>query len=43
MARNWVTVTVEGVEEQGERRKEGRHQNDLFYAGDGMVALLDPR
>ena len=25
------------------RRQERRHQNDLLYADDGMVALLEPR
>ena len=39
---HWVTVIVDGVEEQGERGKEGRHQNSLFYAEDDRVASLDP-
>ena len=34
---------IAGVEERGERGKEGRHQAALFYADDGMVALSDPR
>ena len=38
-----MTVMVEGAEEQGERGQEGRHQADLFYADDGMVASSDPR
>ena len=42
MVRHWVTVTVEGAEERGERGKEGRHQNALFYTDDGMVASSDP-
>ena len=36
----WVTVMVEGVGERGDHGQEGRHQNSLFYADDGMVALL---
>ena len=32
---------VEGIEEQGERGKEGRHKNALFYMDNGMVALSD--
>ena len=28
-------------EEQGKHGQEGRHQNALFYVGDGTVALLD--
>ena len=41
VARHWLTVMVEGVEEQGEHGQEGRHQNPLFYADDGIIALLD--
>ena len=33
---------VESKGEQGGIRQEGRHQNALFYADDGMVSLLDP-
>ena len=36
-------MTVEGAEDRGKRGQEGRHQNSLFYADDGMVASLDPR
>ena len=43
VVRNWVAVIVEGAEEQGERGKEGRHQNSLFYVEDGMVASSDPQ
>ena len=43
VVRNRVTVMVEGAEERGERGQEGRHQADLFYADDGMVASSDPR
>ena len=38
-----MTVIIAGVEERGERGKEGRHQAALFYADDGMVASSDPR
>ena len=31
------------MEERGERGQEGRHQNALFYADNGMVASSDPR
>ena len=43
VVRHWVEAIVEGAEEWGERDKEGRHQADLFYADDGMVALSQPR
>ena len=43
LVRHWVLVMVEGAEEQGGRRKYGRHQNPLFYADDGMVTSSDPR
>ena len=39
---HWVTVFIVGVEERGERGKEGRHQADLFYTDDDMVASSDP-
>ena len=42
VARHWVTVTVGGADEQGDRGQEGRHQSALFYADYGMVALSDP-
>ena len=41
VVRHWVSVMVEGAEERGERGQEGRHQNALFYADDGMVASSD--
>ena len=40
---HWVSVMVEGAEEQGGRGQEGRHKNVLFYAENGMVASPDPR
>ena len=40
---HWVTGVIADVEERGERGKEGRHQADLFYADDGIVASSDPR
>ena len=43
VVRHWVYMMVECAEEQGKLGKVGRHQNDLFYADDVMVALLDPR
>ena len=43
VVRHWVTGMVEGAEERGERGQEGRYQASLFYADNGMVALLDPR
>ena len=38
-----MTVAIAGAEVRGEREQEGRHQADLFYADNGMVALSDPR
>ena len=43
VVQHWVTVVVEGAEEQGERGQESRKQAAPFYAEDGMVASLDPR
>ena len=43
VARHWMKVMVEGAEERGERGKEGRHHNALFYADDYMVASSDPQ
>ena len=40
--RNWVTVVISCTEELGERGQEGRNQDALFYANDGMVASSDP-
>ena len=40
---HWVTVMLEGLEEQVERGQEGKYHNAIFYAGDGMVAFSDPR
>ena len=42
VVRHWVTLSVEDLENRGERGKEGRHQATLFYADDGMVAPSDP-
>ena len=39
---HWVHGVVKEEESQGETGQEGRHQAALFYADDGMVALLDP-
>ena len=38
VVRYWVTVMVEGAEERGKHRQEGRHQAALFFVDDGMVA-----
>ena len=38
---HWVAVMVEGAGERGKCGQEGRHQNALFYADNGMVALSD--
>ena len=43
VVRQWVAVMVEGADERGERGKEGRHQNDLFYTDDGVVSSPNPR
>ena len=40
---NWVAVMVESVDRRSGSGKEGRHQNSLFYADDGMVVSLDLR
>ena len=39
----WVAVMVESAEERSRLRQEGRHQNSLFYADDGMFASTYPR
>ena len=39
---HWVAVMVEGAEEWGKFGQDGRHQNDLLYAEDVMVASSDP-
>ena len=43
MVIHWVKVVAEGVDKQIRRGKDGRNQNSLFYADDGMVASSDPR
>ena len=40
---HWVTCVIADAEERGELLKEGRHQAELFYADDCMVASSDPR
>ena len=40
---HWEEVMVESVEDQRGHRQEGRHQNSLFYADDGMVASLESK
>ena len=39
VVRNWDEKIVESAGGQGGRRQEGRHQNALFYADDGMISL----
>ena len=38
VVRHWVTGVIADAEERGKLGKEGRHQADLFYADNGMVA-----
>ena len=38
VVRYWVTVVVDSAKERSVHRQEGRHQNSLFCADDGMVA-----
>ena len=38
-----MTVMLECAEKWGKLGQEGRHQNALFYAENGMVATPDPR
>ena len=42
VVRHWVQGVIEEAEAHGELRQEGRHQESLFYADDGMVASSDP-
>ena len=42
VVRHWVQGVLEELEARGEMGQEGRHQAELFYADDGMVASLDP-
>ena len=39
VARHWVMVMVEGKEDRGKRGQEGRHQDSLFYAYNGVFAF----
>ena len=43
MVSHWVTLETAEAEKRGERGNEGRHQDALLYADDGMVASSDPR
>ena len=38
VVRHWVTMALDKYETRGERGKEGRHQAELLYAEDCMVA-----
>ena len=42
VVRHWVQGVVEESEARGEIGKEGRHQAELFYTNNGMVASSDP-
>ena len=43
VVRHWVTIAVTQAENRRERGREGRHQDALFYADDGMLASCDPQ
>ena len=43
VVRHWVTMALDEADKRGERGNEGRHQDALFYADNGMVASSDPR
>ena len=43
MVHHRAKMALAKEEKRGERGNEGRHQADLFYADDGMVASSDPR
>ena len=43
VVRHWVTGVIADAEERGELGKEGRHQTEMFYTYDGMVASSDLR
>ena len=42
VVRHWVTGVIADAEERVRQEKAGRHQPDLFYADNGMVALYYP-
>ena len=43
VVRHWVTLAMDEADKRGGRGNEGRHQVDLFYADDGMVASSNTR
>ena len=43
VVRHWITGVIVELEARGGIGQEGRHQAALFYAGDVMVSLSDPR
>ena len=43
VVRHWVKVMLESAEKKGGCGQEGRHQDALFYADEGMAASLDLR
>ena len=42
VVRHWVTGVIAESEARGELRQEERHQAELFYADNGMVASSNP-
>ena len=42
VVRHWVTGVIADAEERDKLGKEGRHQVEIFYADNGMVASSDP-
>ena len=43
VVRHWVKMVLDEVEKRRERGNKVRHQADLFYVDDDMVASSDPR
>ena len=43
VVRHWLTIAVTGAENRRERGREGRHQDALFYAYDGMLVSSNPQ
>ena len=43
VVRHWLMIAVQEAERRGERGREGRHKDALFYADNVMLAsLLEP-
>ena len=43
VVRHWLQLATQEAERREEQGREGQHKAALFYAGDGMLALSDPR